>query len=244
MYLVLNLAFPPCSLWISAPSVDATAEPKRRLTRQVTDVDEENSNPKEVIYSFEDRKLTMTCDTETEFCEYFYVWRSDFVEHDLYHFILSLPTPEEYVYLGDESMDGLFEIESRVTAINPDFTRFMIGWKYTWLVATLLVMYCPCGIGFLSALWKRYRETGQHRTYHQRWTASLLWALVWFNDPFIAATVYTNWSKFFSAVFILSASIFVFLILLFWLCLLSDVRFMQRNADDIRRGLCYWVPKV
>lgn len=58
--------------------------------------------------------------------------------------------------------------------------------------------------------------------------------------------MYTNWAKVFSAVFILSASIFVFLILLFWLCFLSDLRFMQQNGEGSagRRGICYWIPKV
>lgn len=160
---------------------------------------------------------------------------------------MSLPDPAEYIEISGhrgDSSDPLFDINPRVTAINPSFTRFEIGWKYTWLIATLLVMYCPCGIGFLSALQKRYRDTGHRRTYHQRWTAVLLWGLVWFNDPFIALTVYTNWAKFFSAVFILSASIFVYFILLFWLCLLTDVRYMQRGIDDVHRGICYWVPKV
>lgn len=56
--------------------------------------------------------------------------------------------------------------------------------------------------------------------------------------------MYTDWAKVFSAVFILSASIFVFLILLFWLCFLADLRFMQNGDGDTRRGVCYWVPKV
>lgn len=55
--------------------------------------------------------------------------------------------------------------------------------------------------------------------------------------------MYTDWAKVFSAVFILSASIFVFLILLFWLCFLSDLRFMQ-NGEAPGRGICYWIPKV
>lgn len=132
----------------------------------------------------------------------------------------------------------------QVTAVNPSFTRFEIGWKLTWFVATLLVMFFPCGLGFLSALRHRYSDTGQSRSYEQKWTVVLLWGLVFFNDPFVGLTVYTNSAKFFSAIFILSSSTFVFLILLFWLCLLSDVRFMQRSPDEVRRGSWYWVPKV
>ncbi|CAN0554403.1 unnamed protein product, partial [Laminaria digitata] len=176
---------------------------------------------------------TQFCRADEEWCDYFFLWRRDFIDHDGYILTITFPDPVEYQPGGGSSdnsssthRDALMDAESRVTSINPEFTRFEIAWKYVWLCTTLLVMFCPCGVGFLSALKRRRKDTGQGRTHHQAWTVKLLWALVFFDDPFVAATVYSGSlaSKIFSAVFILSASMFVFLILLFWLCFLSDLR--------------------
>lgn len=131
-----------------------------------------------------------------------------------------------------------------MTAVNPEFTRFEIGWKYTWFLMTLLVMFTPNGVGYLSLLRRRHKDTGEERSYQQKWTAVLLWALLWFDDPFVALTVYTDYAKFFSALFIVSSAVFVVLILLFWLCFLSDLRFMQHRREEIEHGLWYWAPKV
>lgn len=105
-------------------------------------------------------------------------------------------------------------------------------------------MFAPCNMGFYWKLRKRRYDQAEPRTYHQRWSLTLLWMLLWFNDPFAAAAVYTGWAKFFAALFIASASVFVALILLFWLCFLSDLRFMQHRWEEVSRGFCYWVPKA
>lgn len=186
-------------------------------------------------------------DQDAHFCDYIFLFKRDFVDHELFFLAIKFPDPEEYlatVEEGADHTDNLYQVQSRVTSINPEFTRFEIAFKYVWLFATLLVMFCPFGVGFMSALERQRRDTGVGRTFHQRWTVVLLWALVWFDDPFVAATVYTSWAKVFSALFILSVSTFVFLILLFWLCFLADLR-VTRHADrGAHRGLCYWVPKV
>lgn len=186
------------------------------------------------------------CGEGADFCDYFFLFKRDFVDHDNYLIKIEFPDPHEYVTASsnDEHDEPLFEVESRVTSINPDFTRFEIGWKYFWLCMTLVVMFCPCGVGFLSALKRKRRDTGQERTYHQAWTAVLLWGLLLFDDPFVGVTVYTDAAKAFSAFFILSASIFVFLILLFWMCFLSDLGFMKHGEGNVHRGVCYWIPKV
>ncbi|CAN0467435.1 unnamed protein product, partial [Hapterophycus canaliculatus] len=192
------------------------------------------------------------CEQNAEFCDFFFLFKRDFVSHDNFSVSIQFADPDEYlvgVADGKDHSDPLFEVDSRVTSVDPEFTRFEMAFKYLWLVTTLLVMFCPCGLGFMSALRRQRRDTGvAKKTFHQRWTSVLLWALVWFDEPFLAATVYTDWAKVFSAVFILSASIFVFLILLFWLCLLSDLRFMKQQPDGssaiVRRGICYWIPKV
>ncbi|CAN0279858.1 unnamed protein product, partial [Scytosiphon promiscuus] len=196
-------------------------------------------------------KTLQYCEEDAEFCHFTFLFKHDFVRHDAYWVSIQFPDPDEYLVTleGDrDHSDPLFEVDAQVTSINPDFTRFSLAFKYLWLIMTLLVMFCPCGLGFMSALKRQRRDTGvTKKTFHQRWTSVLLWALVWFDDPFLAATVYTDWAKVFSAVFILSASIFVFLILLFWLCFMSDLRFMTQQPDGssapVRRGVCYWIPK-
>lgn len=176
------------------------------------------------------------CHQEEDWCEWFFVWNRDFVDHDTYLLNATVSDP-----------DKKLDVESKVTAINPDFTRFELAFKYLWLAVTIMVMFCPCGVGFRSALKRQRKDTGRPRSYHQRWTSVLLWALFWFDDPLVAVTVYTDFAPVASAVFILSASIFVFLILLYWLCFLSDLRFMREGESllSVRRGLCcYWLPKV
>lgn len=186
-------------------------------------------------------------DADADYCDFFFLFTRDFVDHEKFSLAIQFPDPDEYLVTVEEGRnhtDPLFAVQSRVTSIDPDFTRFEIAFKYLWLCTTLLVMFCPCGVGFMSALKRHRKDTGLAKTFHQKWTKALLWALVWFDDPFVWGTVYSDWAKVFSAAFILSASIFVFLILLFWLCFLSDLRCMQSEVWNVDRGLCYWIPKV
>ncbi|CAM9791664.1 unnamed protein product [Ectocarpus sp. 12 AP-2014] len=186
-------------------------------------------------------------DADADYCDFFFLFTRDFVDHEKFSLAIQFPDPDEYLVSVEEGRDhsgALFKAQSRVTAVNPDFTRFEIVFKYVWLFTTLFVMFCPCGVGFMSAVKRHRKDTGLAKTFHQKWTKALLWALVWFNDPFVWGTVYTGWAKVFSAVFILSASIFVFLILLFWLCFLSDLRCMRSEVWNVDRGMCYWIPKV
>lgn len=171
------------------------------------------------------------------------------MDQDTYHMTVTVDDPTEYLDATDsEGKDNaLFNVQTRVTAINADFTRFELAFKYLWLAVTIMVMFCPCGVGFRSALKRQRKDTGRPRSYHQRWSSVLLWALFWFDDPLVAVTVYTDIAPVTSAVFILSAFIFVFLILLYWLCFLSDLRFMREGESmlSVRRGICcYWLPKV
>lgn len=189
-------------------------------------------------------KTIQKCDQEEEWCEWFFVWNRDFVDHEDYHVTVTVPDLTEFLDMTDVTD---ISIENRVTAINADFTRFELAFKYLWLAVTIMVMFCPCGVGFRSALKRQRKDTGRPRSYHQRWISVLLWALLWFDDPLVAVTVYTDFAPVTSAVFILSASIFVFLILLYWLCFLSDLRFMREGESmlSVRRGICcYWLPKV
>ena len=137
---------------------------------------------------------TQYCREGAEYCDFFFLFKRDFVDRDVYTLSITFPDPQEYLDAlpEEDSSDHtqpLFAVQSQVTSIDPAFTRFEIAFKYLWLVITLVVMFCPCGVGFMSALKRQRKDTGVGRTFHQKWTAALLWGLLWFDDPFVALTV-------------------------------------------------------
>eukprot|EP00953_Heterococcus_sp_UTEX-ZZ885_P006368 3894-Heterococcus_DN1.PRE.1 len=81
-----------------------------------------------------------------------------------------------------------FTVQTRVWYINSSYTHFEMGWKYFFLISTLLVALVP-RYGYFSGL----RSIGKRDwTYQQKWILALLILLVVFNDPFFAITVYSG----------------------------------------------------
>lgn len=158
--------------------------------KQITAID--STDTSEVENADYEVSPTQFCPADGEYCDWFFLFKRDFVDRDTYTLSITFPDPPEYLVNaadGEDHTEPLFDVQSRVTSIDPAFTRFEITFKYLWLVTTLFVMFCPCGVGFMSALKRQRKDTGVGRTFHQKWTATLLWALLWFDDPFVGATV-------------------------------------------------------
>ena len=139
---------------------------------------------------------------------------------------------------NNSTLSGM-KVYVSMTYIDPRYTSFEVGWKYTLVVITILVMLNPrmknlpkmnrCGkafafifegwfpklCGFKLSMW----------SYQQRWISLLLPSLFLFNDPLIAAYINatdTSNAEFLGGLAIVFQQTFVALLLIFWLCILDD----------------------
>ena len=124
--------------------------------------------------------------------------------------------------------------------VNSQYTKFEVGWKYTLLVITILVMIFPrippppqagpkCGVvvfvlegwytklcSYKSAMW----------TNQQKWISVLLPALFLFNDPLVGAYADATGKanlEFLAFLSVIFSQTFISLLLSFWICILEEM---------------------
>ncbi|CAM9542901.1 unnamed protein product [Choristocarpus tenellus] len=215
-----------------------------------------SDNPVMLVDSKDITKVTR-CDVTLNSCEYFQLWSSDHIDHSRYVFNVIINEPEELASIRRTDNDEpLFDINAKVIYVNPDFTRFSVGWKYTFLALTCLIIFWPGGFGalglggegFVIAFCKtRHGTDDANFAFHRRWALVLLVGLIFFDNPFLLGAIYSNNAREFSGFFIICVAFFLFLLLLHWLCLFSNLRFMDQQViavDTPRKSFVYWGPKV
>jgi hypothetical protein len=86
-------------------------------------------------------------------------------------------------------------------------------------------------------------------SFEQRWITSLLVGLLFFNDPFFAAQLYSPHPDSMAILYIFFTSTFVGMILIFWLCVLDEMRATDESGvgslDSGRRTpIKFYTPKL
>lgn len=86
-------------------------------------------------------------------------------------------------------------------------------------------------------------------SFEQRWITALLIALLFFNDPFFAAQLYSPHPDSIAILYIFFTSTFVGMILIFWLCVLDEMRSTDASGvgslDSGRRTpIKFYTPKL
>ncbi|CAM9852793.1 unnamed protein product, partial [Discosporangium mesarthrocarpum] len=244
---------------------DGTVDVELEINLTVDLVTDRNSN----VLDEEPLVRKIQCDIREDWCTYFPLWKTNFVDPGEYVFFVTIKDPKIISQVEHVNSESIFQVETLLVYINPSFTRFQVWWKYTFVFFTLLFMLwpgdrggacceawswlCPWLVwkGFLPAARKaRQNHSGwgwRSLNFHQKWTMALLVGLLLFNDPLVFGTVHTGAATFFSAFFIVCAAAFMFELLLFWLCLFSHLRFMEGGGEGERTpraSINYWVPKV
>jgi len=162
------------------------------------------------------------CKQSELWCQPNRIWHVDHISKKYYFFKVVL-----YQSLPSDVMDNSFydshliPFKIKVFSMNPSFTTFELGFKYSFLAVTLLVLLCP-KYGYFP----NFAQTPlKSLSSTHWWLLFLLQGLVFFNEPFIGARVNAEsldneLTKF--ATF--SSTLYICFLLYYWLVLLDDCR--------------------
>ena len=135
--------------------------------------------------------------------------------------------------------------------VNAAYTSFEMGFKYTFFVITLLILFAPNG--YISQL---NNIPVKNWSKEQYWILVLLEVLLLFNDPFIAGEVFSDSAKGLRLLYILFQITFISLLFTFWISVVDDARQTQRRGFGSSRDssmdgeisftslLCRYGPRV
>ena len=153
--------------------------------------------------------------------------------------------------VGNDKIQPQVGVGLGVVYIDSGYTTFQLGWRYFFVTATFLIALAYTIVLFCGPASKDASGRRLTTPMEQRWVASLVILLVFFNDPFFAIAVSTpslNASAF-SAV---TTVAFLTALLTYWLvhfhiaALQSEVgpHWHMTQTEMNNLGLCFWIPKV
>ena len=183
-----------------------------------------SSGKEEQIVKDQRHIRTITCYPNDRYCQNITIFSQNYIRYEKYELSVTFVHPEEKFDCNDERRK--FGAYFTMRYVNKDFTKFEMLIKYLFLAVTVIVAWCP-RVGFFIRLLKVKR---QFWSYEQRWVATLLIALFFFDGPFEAAEIYSA-TFFWSAFYIICIATFLSLILLFWLSMLHLI-----GSPDYRVG--------
>ncbi|KAG5178203.1 Wnt-binding factor required for Wnt secretion-domain-containing protein [Tribonema minus] len=192
----------------------------------------------------------------TQWCSWFDTYTVDLIDATQYVITGWLIGPDYWTLyqLNDTALHTVqpasVRVETQVWYVNDAYTKFEMGWKYFFVVVTFVAALLPRW-GYYMKLRTTRRSTW---SFQQKWTLTLLIGLFWFNDPFFAARVYSEGGTQlgFTAFYMLCVLAFMSMLLLWWLCVFSDMVLIgaregagggQGSALQLH-GRCYWAPKA
>ena len=142
-----------------------------------------------------------------------------------------------------------FSVHFTMNYINAEFTKWQIGWKLTFVVVTLLVMFLPLSGRFeicAGYFWQLRKTRRENWTDLQVWVAVLLGMLFLFNDPLFIVEIYSDYGAMMSAVYILFLCAFLATMMFFWLCTLHETSLVGTREDSkpIVKGAGFYLGKA
>ena len=177
---------------------------------------------------------TMTCEKGSYWCNNITLFAEPVISYTDYMFNVTLPHPFHDAFC-DNGTEPVFDIMLSISYMNQQYTKFELGFKYTFATTTFLVM--------AYFLWSLHRVPARQRSFEQRWIAVLTIMLFFFDDPLFAVEVQSA-SPVPSVISVMFHSVFTASVLLFWLCLFDMVRLAATGQDEAVRGLRFYLPKV
>ncbi|CAE7463377.1 TMEM181, partial [Symbiodinium microadriaticum] len=173
-------------------------------------------------------------------CKSFYIFGQPSVEYKRYN-----------VHIDFKDTDGHFTSSDKLSVkvdlhtINSEYSKFELGWKCFFILTTLVVMFLPEEGFLIRLLAVPYRLW----SFEQTWVLTLLVGLIFFNDPFFAAQLYTHKSDSMAILYIFFTTAFLGIVLLFWLCVLDEMRTTDSGGvgsmdTGRRRPFAFYTPKL
>lgn len=227
----------------------SVSEAELGMTLSVTD-----SNGDEVLPPLAIER-DMECEPGEDWCSWYFLMSQEFINSDTYYIDVGIDSASWTLDTGEivpGNTTAVFKVQTRVTQVQAQYTKFEMAWKYLFLLGTTFAMFLP-RIGYVN----RYlRLHSSDRSFEQSFTLALLCLLWWFNDPLFIFTIYVGGqvSLAISGFYIICVVVFIAALLFWWLCVFdlarktsSDMRGSGRGMGDTiggRNSCCFYGPKL
>jgi len=183
------------------------------------------------------KKIPVSCQMNQQWCNSILLFYEPFIHYKTYDV--------EVVFIRPNTVNGIIYgndlvIDISITFQDAKYTRFELIWGYVFLAITIFMMFCPV-VGFFWGL----RKMPQGKlTKQQQWVTALLCTLFLYDDPLFAAEVGLNHAGL-SALYAIFMATFTSTILLYWLCIVEDIRTAAEIPPRMTKGQIsrYFWPK-
>lgn len=208
-----------------------------------TDGGDLTTNPYETIVAEREYIRNVRCEANVEWCERVSLFYQPHIEYHEYFIKAEFMHPgevEAFTYRNHSTPD--MKLKAELYFVNGAYTQYEMGFKYFFLIMTLLVMFAP-KVGFFVTM---YKTPLANWTWEQEWAAILLVLLLGFNDPFFVFATYTedsDSSAAYDVFYMFLLALFLSAIMGFWLGALDEMALASRGRRSAK-GSIYYVPKV
>ncbi len=176
---------------------------------EISPVDEYGKDHEETEDFLETRsnRIKVRCDEDDIYCEENILMLYPQIEHQIYKILVEIDVPESL----DDALVGAY-FSARI--ISKKYTNFLMSLRYTFFAFS-------CVFGFFY-LFFFFRSPREYKTFEHKFIAILSIALIFFNDPFYAATIYkaNGFLAFFSTFWVV---LFFSLLIFFWIVMIQRI---------------------
>eukprot|EP00640_Fibrocapsa_japonica_P001900 CAMPEP_0113937038 /NCGR_PEP_ID=MMETSP1339-20121228/3746_1 /TAXON_ID=94617 /ORGANISM="Fibrocapsa japonica" /LENGTH=441 /DNA_ID=CAMNT_0000939653 /DNA_START=105 /DNA_END=1430 /DNA_ORIENTATION=- /assembly_acc=CAM_ASM_000762 len=178
-------------------------------------------------------KEHVECIAGRDLCEDILVFFKTNIRFPTYHFLVEFRHPNELA----QDINGNLDIALNIFYVNADYTAFEMGWGYLFMIITTVVALMPVWGYYWQLCWRL--GSWKEWSMQQRWVAVLLPMLWFFNDPFFAGQVVEAPAHGLPELNIFFIATFVAVLLLYWLCLMDQIR-TDHHATSVGSRKIAW----
>jgi len=172
------------------------------------------SSTDDEIFSDRHDKHSIYCGTDK--CSEFYIFGQSSIRYRSYAVGIRFANIDAKFIQSNDS----FKVLVTMHTVNSEYSKFELGWKVFFCLTTLIVLFLPMEGYFV----KLYRVPLNIWSFEQSWVLGLLTSLFFFNDPFFAAQLYTEYTDGMAILYIFLTCTFIAVLLIFWLSVLDEMR--------------------
>lgn len=187
----------------------------------VTGYDGRIGSSEDVIVFERHDKHAVYCNSDT--CSEYYIFGQSSIRYRSYAVSIRFADIDTKFIQSN----GSFEVLVNLHTVNSEYSKFELGWKAFFCLTTLIVLFLPMEGYFV----KLYSVPLNIWSFEQTWVLGLLTCLFFFNDPFFAAQLYTEYTDGMAILYIFLTCTFIAVLLIFWLSVLDEMRTSALMAD-------------
>uniref|UniRef100_A0A7S2XXX3 Wntless-like transmembrane domain-containing protein n=1 Tax=Fibrocapsa japonica TaxID=94617 RepID=A0A7S2XXX3_9STRA len=207
------------------PEIELTFDQKMFITIEGLHGEDE----RHILADRVERDRKVVCPAHQDRCSDFLIFFQTYIRFPQYRVEVQFIHPGEIA----DGVNPELKCFMKFFFINEDYTQFELGWGYLFMALTTIV----CVVFFLQLVyrlgwWKEWNT-------QQRWLVILLPFLWFFNDPFFAGQVVEAPAHGLPELNIFFIATFVAVLLLYWLCLMDQIR-TDHHATSVGSRKIAW----